>query len=86
MNSAGEIGGYRQRHNEHMLSHELGKLSLYPSQKDVSKPKVVTVGTTLISFQEKARQRETEEGMRRTLLRGMSAMNMEAMRVITGAR
>lgn len=36
--------------------------------------------------QEKARQREMEEGMRRTLLRGMSAMNMEAMRLMTEAR
>eukprot|EP00752_Nemacystus_decipiens_P003810 g3506.t1 len=35
---------------------------------------------------EKARQREMEEGMRRTLLRGMSAMNMEAMRLMTEAR
>ncbi|CAM9811510.1 unnamed protein product [Scytosiphon promiscuus] len=34
---------------------------------------------------EKARQREMEEGMRRTLLRGMSAMNMEAMRLMTEA-
>lgn len=30
------------------------------------------------------RQREVEEGMRRTLLRGMSAMNMEAMYVLNG--
>eukprot|EP00904_Undaria_pinnatifida_P003039 jgi/Undpi1/12736/HiC_scaffold_6.g02404.m1 len=35
---------------------------------------------------EKARQREMEEGMRRTLLRGMSAMQLEAMNLMTEAR
>ncbi|CAN0283317.1 unnamed protein product [Ascophyllum nodosum] len=35
---------------------------------------------------EKARQREMEEGMRRTLARGMSAMNMEAMQLLTETR
>lgn len=45
---------------------------------------VVTINDLI--RQEKARQREMEEGMRRTLLRGMSAMNMEAMRLMTEAR
>ena len=40
----------------------------------------------MLSTQEKARQREMEEGMRRTLARGMSAMNMEAMQLLTETR